>query len=300
MVGIYKITNNINNKIYIGQSIHIKRRWTEHCQPSSNSLISKAIRKYGKNNFTFEIIEKCPQNQLNERENYWIKYYDCINPNGYNISEGSDNKNNNYCFIDKAVVFNIINELFSEKSFKEIAKDNNVDISTISRINSGESHYQEDLKYPIRNTQIDKHVCIDCGTPIQSSATRCAICYAKSIRKVKDRPTVEELKQILLDNNGNFTKVGKLFGVTDNSIRKWCKNYDLPTHSSDYKPKKEKLPTKISVCQIDKNTNEVIQTFESAEAAARFLGKSKGNHITEVCRGTSITAYGYKWKYADK
>ena len=191
-------------------------------------------------------------------------------------------------------MFNIINELFSEKSFKEIAKDNNVDISTISRINSGESHYQEDLKYPIRNTQIDKHVCIDCGTPIQSSATRCAICYAKSIRKVKDRPTVEELKQILLDNNGNFTKVGKLFGVTDNSIRKWCKNYDLPTHSSDYKPKKEKLPTKISVCQIDKNTNEVIQTFESAEAAARFLGKSKGNHITEVCRGTSITAYGYK------
>lgn len=59
MIGIYKITNNINNKIYIGQSVHIKRRWAEHCKPSSDSLISKAIKKYGKDNFTFEIIEKC-------------------------------------------------------------------------------------------------------------------------------------------------------------------------------------------------------------------------------------------------
>ena len=48
MIGIYKITNLINNKIYIGQSIHIERRWSEHCQPSAKSLIAKAIQKYGK------------------------------------------------------------------------------------------------------------------------------------------------------------------------------------------------------------------------------------------------------------
>lgn len=47
-MGIYKIENLINHKIYIGQSIHIEKRWKEHCQFSSESLIGKAIHKYGK------------------------------------------------------------------------------------------------------------------------------------------------------------------------------------------------------------------------------------------------------------
>lgn len=54
------------------------------------------------------------------------------------------------------------------------------------------------------------------------------------MRKV-DRPTAEELTKILLENRGNFSKVGALFGITDNAIRRWCKEYNLPYHSSDYK-----------------------------------------------------------------
>lgn len=53
MIGIYKITNKINNKVYIGQSIHIERRWTEHCFPSSTSQIALAIKKHGKEKFFF-------------------------------------------------------------------------------------------------------------------------------------------------------------------------------------------------------------------------------------------------------
>ena len=48
MIGIYKITNKINNKSYIGQSIHIERRWSEHCFPSKTSQISLAIQEFGK------------------------------------------------------------------------------------------------------------------------------------------------------------------------------------------------------------------------------------------------------------
>jgi DNA-binding protein Fis len=50
-----------------------------------------------------------------------------------------------------------------------------------------------------------------------------------------ERPEATELKQILLDNHGNFTRVGKMFGVSDNAIRKWCKAYNLPYHTTDYK-----------------------------------------------------------------
>ena len=53
MIGIYKIENLINHKVYIGQSIHIERRWKEHCANSTSSVISKAIKKYGKENFSF-------------------------------------------------------------------------------------------------------------------------------------------------------------------------------------------------------------------------------------------------------
>ena len=54
--GIYKIENLINHKVYIGQSKHIERRWAEHCHPSAKSLISKAIKKYGKNRPLYMLI----------------------------------------------------------------------------------------------------------------------------------------------------------------------------------------------------------------------------------------------------
>ena len=71
-IGIYKITNLLNNKIYIGQSLNIERRFKEHCYKGKESRIplDLAIQKYGKDNFTFEIIENCLKEELNEKETY--------------------------------------------------------------------------------------------------------------------------------------------------------------------------------------------------------------------------------------
>lgn len=80
----------------------------------------------------------------------------------------------------------------------------------------------------------EQSYCIDCGKPISDGSTRCLQCQGKASRLV-DRPSAEELKQILLDNNGNFAAVGRMFGINDNSIRKWCVGYGMPTHSKDYK-----------------------------------------------------------------
>lgn len=54
------------------------------------------------------------------------------------------------------------------------------------------------------------------------------------------------------------------------------------------------------VLMIDKNTNDILQVFPSVEAANRYLGKQPNGHIAAVCRGKRQTAYGYKWKYAEK
>lgn len=70
MIGIYKITNKINHKIYIGQSVRVEIRLQEHCYPSANGIIDKAIKKYGKDNFSFDIVEECSVAELNSREQY--------------------------------------------------------------------------------------------------------------------------------------------------------------------------------------------------------------------------------------
>ena len=93
MVGIYKITNKKTNQCYIGQSIHIEQRWREHKYEAKNennsALIYQAIRKYGIENFSFEILEECELNEelLNQREKYWIAYYNSFSE-GYNMTTG--------------------------------------------------------------------------------------------------------------------------------------------------------------------------------------------------------------------
>jgi len=95
--GIYKIINNINKKVYIGQSSNIEKRWQEHISTSQHetyynhtrSLLYPAIKKYGINNFSFEIIEECKLFELDEKEIYWINYYQSNNKEkGYNILSG--------------------------------------------------------------------------------------------------------------------------------------------------------------------------------------------------------------------
>ena len=94
MCGIYKITNMVNGKVYIGQSVNIEDRWRCHKSNMNykNHTIYKAMRKYGFENFKFEVIEECRQEDLNNLEIYYIWYYNSYmgnkNHNGYNETAG--------------------------------------------------------------------------------------------------------------------------------------------------------------------------------------------------------------------
>jgi group I intron endonuclease len=91
---VYKITNKINNKVYIGQTTtSLSARWTQHCSKSSNCRkLSNAIKKYGKENFKIEIVKKCNNiNELNIEEEILIKKENSVNC-GYNLSSGGLNK----------------------------------------------------------------------------------------------------------------------------------------------------------------------------------------------------------------
>ena len=130
---IYKITNKINSKSYIGQTIqNVKERFYQHCATKcskavSNMAIHRAIKKYGKSNFTVEVIEEIDSTNLNDRERYWIRYYDSYN-NGYNSTEGGQDGIKLFKNLDTE---SIVREYKSGKSLREIGRLFNVDKQTI-------------------------------------------------------------------------------------------------------------------------------------------------------------------------
>lgn len=134
--GIYKITNKVNGKCYIGQSINIKRRWRQHKEtyvnPASENYdypLYKAIRFYGLENFSFEVLEECQPEKLNEKEIY------------------------------------------------------------------------------------------------------CSPKYSAKGQESAGKPPREELKEMI--RGTPFLTLGKQFAVSDNTIRKWCKSYNLPFRRRD-------------------------------------------------------------------
>ena len=91
--GIYKITNLKTKECYIGQAVSIKDRWVDHVKcglgidtPAANKLY-KAMQEYGLWNFSFEVLEECPKDQLNEKERYYIDLYQSYDF-GYNSNKG--------------------------------------------------------------------------------------------------------------------------------------------------------------------------------------------------------------------
>ena len=322
MIGIYKITNLINQKSYIGQAVDIESRFRQHKTTAYNEKshnyeypLYRAIRKYGLENFSFEVLEECLRSDLNQKEKYWVAKYDTYF-NGYNQTLGGDGG----IVAPKEKIIGVITDLKTTDLYhREIAEKWEISIEMVQGINTGRYWYQDQEVYPLQtkhksksfhidqdgyHTQRQVYYCAKCGCEITRKATLCADCNKIESRKV-DRPSKEELYKFLINNSGNFTLAGKTYGVTDNSVRKWCKAYDIPYHSANYRPEKKINPnagrTKSkAVAQIDINTGAIIATYPSTGAAGRGIGKANGSsHIGAVCNGKRKIAYGYYWKFID-
>lgn len=94
ITGIYKITNQENDKCYIGQSVDVAKRWKDHAKcglgidaPQGNKLY-KEMQEIGIWNFSWELLEECPREQLNEKEKFYIELYQSKDY-GYNTTKGN-------------------------------------------------------------------------------------------------------------------------------------------------------------------------------------------------------------------
>lgn len=199
---IYKITNLINGKIYVGQSQDPARRWKEHkwdaFNPNNNenSAIHKAFVKYGIESFEFTIIGWFED--YNEKEKYYIKELNTLYPNGYNLTEGGEEPPHKYgtehhnSKYSEKLVDNIINDLLSKKyTQKQIEEKYNVNQQLVISINRGITHRKKGIDYPI----------------IKTSNYHC------------DDETFEKIVYLLKESSCTCAEIGTYFGFSTSTIK---------------------------------------------------------------------------------
>lgn len=242
MIGIYKITNLINNKVYIGLSTNIKERWRAHrsrpFQKKShqyNYYLYRAIRKYGLENFSFEVVEECQKEELGEKEIYWINYYHSNDEQfGYNRTSGGEQARTNSKITEDEAKEIQEYLLYSKMSQADLGEKYNISQRSISYINTGTTWYNPNLNYPLRTESIllqeKKYICPICGEKMSRGATKCLKCI-KLDNRIAIRPSREELKKMI--RMLPFTTIAKQYNVSDNAIRKWCDFENLPRKKTD-------------------------------------------------------------------
>ncbi len=191
---IYIIKNKINNKVYIGQAANTEQRYKGHKSNAKSlirhSAIDEAMNGLGVENFYYEIIERVEN--YNEREMFWIKYYNCLIPNGYNILEGGNSKPQHNSIKSEEELLKIIDDICnSNKSLKQIGDENNLSLKIISAINRGTS-YRRDYDYPLR----------------------------KRIDDTLNNDLLFQIKKEIINSNNSLREISKKYNVNTTIVRK--------------------------------------------------------------------------------
>ena len=316
MIGIYCITNLINNKKYIGQSINIENRWRKHKRNAFNQNrkecnrpLYKAIRKYGLDNFKFEIIEECKIEDLNAREIYWISFYNAADSRyGYNLGKGGYLGNFNKLNLN--LIENVIKDLQNFKLSKnDIAIKYNISLQTLNSINSGRSWHKEYIKYPIRPNKNVKCAtlfkCKLCGAEVSRKDGICKKC-SNNLRKVK-LPSYEELFTSFYKLR-SAAKVAEKYNISTMLLKKWCREYGINAQrKNEYieryeveflgkNPKKHIENYGTKVAQLDPETKEIVQIFSNRKEVLKNFNSKSFSNITRACN-VGGKAFGYYWKY---
>lgn len=154
---IYCYTNKINNKKYVGQTNNPERRQREHKSNAFNeksvnygSVFHKALRKYGWENFNYEILEEV-NGDANDREKYWIKEkQSLVSENGYNILEGGLQNFWNSRFTAEEIA--VLKEKIKEGTkYDTLIEEYNVSKTFLSSINHGTLFFNKETIYPLFN-----------------------------------------------------------------------------------------------------------------------------------------------------
>lgn len=333
---IYKITNNINGKIYIGQTRTTEpRRWQQHVWHANNDsnddsmLLCKAIRKYGKENFTRTIIEECDNQRLNEREIYWINYFNSTNREiGYNIEKGGEghSKYSDEKILEAYVKYNSITQASEALGMSRSQMSKRLQAMQIETSNEIPV-----CQYDLQGNFIKEYPTMaeaskETGTPIyhiknQSVYNKFLWIYKNSTKTPQERlnqlsSSIHDLLNIkqynefgeLIAEYPNATEASKTTGINISSIKAassgkqvsaggflWVRVYNGVSLSETL----NKYLLSPSCCKIEEidSDGKVVNKFDSCNKAEKFYGYG-GNSIKPVCDGKRKAIKGkiFRWQ----
>ena len=276
MIGIYKITNKITGKSYIGQSVNIATRWAAHKSVSRSyetldgNELHKDILELGLENFSFEVIEQTSVDKLDQREVYWIQYYDTYY-NGYNHTLGG----NGNVRLDYKKIQELWEQGFTSKEIAPIIGSSRDTINqALTNLGITTKEKLERSKELIKNS-------------IAS--------YKRNVLKINIE--TNEIIEIF----DSVSAAAKSLGVTRATFRE-----GLQKHNNIYKGYKWLINTitektrnfsSKQVIKLDPDTKEPLEYFQSASAAARAMHLNGG--ATLICRAckNNTKSGGFFWKY---
>ena len=199
---IYKITNDINSKVYIGQSNNPDARWKKHRYETihnidvGKSAIHDAMRALGIEHFRLTVIGWFED--YNEKEKFYIYEYNSLIPNGYNIQEGGEEPPHKYgeehpnSVYSTELIDNIVNDLLSHQyTQKQIEMKYGVNQQLITSINRGVTHRRPGIEYPI----------------VKTSKYHC------------DKKTIEAIQYLLANSTCTCAEIGAYFGFDTSTIK---------------------------------------------------------------------------------
>ncbi len=268
---IYKIWNDVNDSLYIGQTIRtLNARWSQHKQASktNDNHLYLAMRKYGVEKFHIEEIEEVDDALLNERECYWIQYYNTYY-DGYNSTLGGDGRNKNEISLEQ--IENLWNKGLGIIEIAEVLETTRMVIR--NRIYASKLYSEEEAQ--LRGLE--------------------------RMKKAKGKPVIQ------LDLEGNFInyfnsgkeveeKLGFDRKAISNALRRnGSSNGFLWKYANEETKNKNLKKTNIEKLSLD---GQLLKTYPSVKQASEEEGISLTG-IYSACTGKQKTSGGYIWRYAD-
>lgn len=271
---IYKITNKVNKKVYIGQTRNpIKYRWQHHLykgknpdKPDTDYPLYRAMRKYGLGNFEISVVEEIDDDLLDERECYWIQQENSLTPNGYNCDLGGKGVSR---FNHEELLKYYLNE--ANENASETARKFGCSLSTVLKILEnenleGQGKYQKIYQISLKDGSV-----------------------------IKEFNSLVEARQSL-----NIGKT-QLWNAVNNKVKSaggyaWCKiedykNFKLEEHIDS---KKRKVYCEEKQITFDSITEAAEWVKENNYSSAQLSGIT--SNIGRACRN-KIKAYKFSWSY---
>lgn len=275
---IYKIKNDINDKVYIGKTLYsIQRRWKQHIDNSFKNYLKHlpiyaAINKYGIEHFKIEQLEEVQDYHiLSDKERYWIAECDSY-LNGYNATRGGDGS----LLYDYEWIWDLWE---SGLKIKEIAKEVNCNDFVVRTVLTLHNISTEERKARSYEDQKKSH------QPYQRPVQQIDINTNEIIAEYE---SVSEAAKIIKCDNSYLSKI--------------CKNNKIfHNYKWQYKPNQDYIKKDFSkkpVCKLDLNTKEILDVYESISAAARAVN-GDSSYISKVCRGIQKSSKGFGWCYLE-